>query len=203
LVRENNLIVSTLRESNGTEGVSIKYGEGYSTYYDRLLKVVNELADKDSPKVLSAWANASYNAESPLFERLATQYGERMLPFLVEQSGSDVEAVRAQATDRLGVILVHCQRLTASDKNEIHDLVVGALADPSDGPRIAAIRVLGKSGSAADIAALSSVAINDPARYPESFRAPGSRYPLRDRAQSAIEQIRSRELSEKEQRKER
>jgi hypothetical protein len=33
LERENQVIESTLRESNGQEGVSVKYGEGYSEYY--------------------------------------------------------------------------------------------------------------------------------------------------------------------------
>ena len=104
LERENRLIEETLRESNGTEGVSVKYGEGYSEYYSRLLGAVEQAADFNDSRTLAALARSSFNPGSSLGKKLAS-HGNAIAPSVLEVTSSDIPSIRSQAFGVLGEIV--------------------------------------------------------------------------------------------------
>ena len=88
--RENQLIEQTLRESNGRDGVSVKYGEGYSEYYfGPLSSAVGKVADYSDQHTLEVLVRNAYNPDSPFAKKLIS-YGEAIVPTLLEKANSDV-----------------------------------------------------------------------------------------------------------------
>lgn len=67
LDKENRLINSTLAESSGQSGVSVKYGEDYSEYYSRIQDAVEDIASYfDNTHALDVLTRSAYSYDSPL-----------------------------------------------------------------------------------------------------------------------------------------
>jgi hypothetical protein len=104
LDRENGVIRSTLRESDGKVGVSEKYGEAYSEYYSLLLGLVDVPANYEDPAALKILAGASYNPDSAFAATLAT-YADKFTPSLLADANSDVATIRSTTVQYIGTIL--------------------------------------------------------------------------------------------------
>lgn len=102
LDRENRLVESTLRESSGLEGVSVKYGEAYSEYYAVLIGAVDQVANYNDQRTLSILVHSSYNSDSPFaLERIA-QYDPAANP--TGDAGRNKYPVREEAFKAIRLI---------------------------------------------------------------------------------------------------
>ncbi len=188
LVQETQLLESVLRKSNGTVGLSGQYGESYSEYYSEVLGSLERLGDKRDQRVLEALAKASYNADSSFAVKVATDYGENILPMVIDLSQSDLRYRRMQAIEMLGTIVSNCTALLPSSANRIRTAVLEALSDQANGIRLVAVQVLSRVGTEADIPLLEKIAKTDPdiSKMPDGK----NRYFIREAALEAITKIR-------------
>jgi hypothetical protein len=159
--REDELVVETLRESDGQVGVSVKFGEEFGEYLALLSDTVDSFADWTDPRHVCILVRASYDPESQFAAKIAA-HGTVSLPCLIETSRSDVWIVRAQ------VIPVMVQALARSaDSDSIvgqaaKQIIVGALHDPSSSVRRRTVRALADYGGQDMIAPLRQLAEGDP-----------------------------------------
>lgn len=194
LDRENQLIESTLRESHGLEGVSVKYGEGYSEYYSVLLGAVDQVADYNDKRTLNILVHCSYNYDSPFAMKLAS-HGEPVVPMLLEMANSDISSNRANALGVLGEVLKIGKYGVVVLPPETHGQVEQALIRGTDdedvGVRMLAVQALGKGGNKDTAQLLERIAQSDPAAIPAG--AGKSRYPVREEALKALSLIKTEE----------
>jgi hypothetical protein len=104
LDRENQLIESTLKESNGEKGVSVKYGERYSEYYSDLLRFVEKQSDLSDKRSLSIILHGGYDPESEFAQKLLNR-GEDIVPILMEMHKSDLFSARYNSVMMLGQLV--------------------------------------------------------------------------------------------------
>jgi hypothetical protein len=196
LDRENQLIESTLRESNGLEGVSVKYGEGYSEYYSVLLGAVDQVADNNDTRTLNILVHSSYNSDSPFAKKLAS-YGGAVVPMLLDMASSDITTYRGKALGVLGEILkvekFRLNRLPADTNARIEQALIRGAGDEDVGVRILAVQSLGKAGNKDTIELLERIAQSDPAANPGRV-AGENRYPVREAALKAISLLKNEEI---------
>jgi HEAT repeat protein len=194
LDRENQLVESTLRASNGLEGVSVKYGEGYSEYYSVLLDAVDQVADYNDKRTLNILVHCSYNSDSPFAVKLAS-HGEVVVPFLLEMANSDISSSRASALGVLGEVLKIGKYgvvvLTPVTQGQVEQALIGGAADEDIGVRLLAVRSLGVAGNKEAVALLERIAESDPATIPAG--AAKNRYPVREEALKALSLIKAEE----------
>ena len=195
LDRETQLIESTLRESNGSEGVSVKYGEGYSAYYSVLLGAVDQVADYNDERTLNILVHSSYNGDSPFAMKLAS-YGEPVVPMLLNKANSDIAPSRGSALAVLGEILkvekYRAIRLPADTNEQVRQSLIRGTADQDVGVRMQAVQALGKAGGNDAVQLLEKIAKSDPAAIPAHV-AGENRYPVREEALKAIRLIKNEE----------
>lgn len=193
LDRENQLIESTLRESNGLEGVSVKYGEGYSEYYSVLLGAVDQVADYNDKRTLNILVHCSYNSDSPFAVKLAS-HGEPVVPMLLEMANSDISSERVNALGVLGEVLkigkYGVAVLPPETRGQVEQALIRGTADEDVGVRMVAVQALGKAGNSDAIELLERVAQSDKASLPAGG-AGKSRYPVREEALKAISLIKN------------
>ena len=195
LDRENQLIESTLRESNGLEGVSVKYGEGYSEYYSVLAGAVDQIADYSDERTLNILVHSSYNPDSPFAMKLAS-YGEAVVPILLKMANNDLAPYRGDALGVLGEVLkrntYRTIRLPADTKEQAEQALIRGASDPDVGVRMLAVRSIGKAGDKNAIPLLEKIMETDPGAIPAAD--PGAkRFPVREEALKAISLIKNRE----------
>lgn len=195
LDRENQLIESTLRESNGLEGVSVKYGEGYSEYYSMILGDVDQLVEASDKRALKVLARGAYNPDSQLAMKLAN-YGEDIVPTLLELALNDFASHRENALAILGEILkrgeLTAKRIPNEMREEIKQALVRGTSDKEFWVRAQAVRSIGKAGDKNAIPLLEKILETDPGAIPAA--EPGvERYPVREEALKAISLIKNRE----------
>ena len=195
LDRENQLIESTLRESNGLEGVSVKYGEGYSEYYSVLAGAVDQVADYNDKRTLNILVQSSYNGDSPFAMKLAS-YEEAVVPMLLNKANSDIAPSRGNALAVLGEILkvekYRAIRLPADTNEQVRQSLIRGTADQDVGVRMQAVQALGKAGGKDAVQLLERIAQSDLAAIPAGG-ATNTRYPVREEALKAISLIKNEE----------
>jgi HEAT repeat protein len=195
LDRENALIESTLRESNGVEGVSVKYGEGYSEYYSTLAGAVDQSADYNDKRTLGILVHSSYSPDSPFAAKLASQ-GEVVIPMLLDLANSDLAAYRSKGLGVLGEILkvekYRLSRLPAETLEQVEQALIKGTGDEDVGVRMLAVRSLGLAGDKDTVQLLERIAQSDPAAIPAGGAAK-SKYPVREEALKAISLIKKEE----------
>ncbi len=176
------------------EGVSVKYGEGYSEYYSTLLGAVDQIADYNDKRTLNILVHSTYNPDSPFAMKLAS-YGEAVVPMLLELATSDIAPDRGNAVGVLGEILkvekYRLTRLPAETLEQVEQALIMGTSDEDIGVRILAVRSLGKGGNKDTVQLLERVAQSDPAAIPAD--AGKNRYPVREEAMKAIRLIKSEE----------
>ena len=149
LDRESRLIESTLRESNGLEGVSVKYGEGYSEYYSLLAGAVDQVADYNDKRILNILVHSSYNPDSPFAVKLAS-HGEAVVPMLLEMANSDLAPYRGKALGVLGEILkvekYRAVPLPEDTREQVEQALIRGTGDENVGVRMLGVRSLGLLG---------------------------------------------------------
>jgi len=191
LDRENRLIEATWRESGGQEGVAVKYGEGYSEYYAKLLGIVDKMADFSDKRTVKVLVRSAYNPDSPFAMKLV-DHGEAIAPPLLELVSSDVAAIRANAIALLGEVLRRdkhrLRRMPAKMYEQIKQVLIRGTIDEDTGVRILAVRALGKVGDRDVIDVLERVARSDPAHIPTA--GGGAYYPVREAAVQALQRLR-------------
>lgn len=178
LERENGLILSTLRESKGRTGVSVKYGESFAEYYAELLGACHKYCDRNNSKVIEVIANGAYNTGDPLATELAEKHGEGILPLMLQKTHSDLWGRRHDALVMLQKIETSNRSLSTQNRSLIHEAVRERATDESEGVRREAVRTLGVIGGVSDVALLNGVAERD-----ADFR-------VREEAHKAIAKIR-------------
>lgn len=195
LDRENQLVEATLRESNGLEGVSVKYGEGYSEYYAVLLGAVDQVADYNDKRTLSILAHGSYNSDSPFAVKLAS-HGEPIVPILLEMANSDISSSRANAVGVLGEVLKIGKYgvvvLLPETQGQVEQALIRGTDDEDVGVRMLAVQGLGKAGRSDTIQLLERIAQSDKASFPAAGAAK-SRYPVREEALKALSMLKAEE----------
>jgi hypothetical protein len=193
LDRENRLIESTLRESNGLEGVSVKYGEDYSEYYSVLADAVDQVADYNDQRTLNILVRCSYNPDSPFAMKLAS-YGKAVVPMLIEMANSDLAPYRGKALGVLGEVLklekYRIDRLPADTREQVEQALIRGTGDEDVGVRMLAVRSIGKAGETDTVQLLERIAQSDPAAIPAGG-AGKNRYPVREEALKAISFIKN------------
>ena len=164
LAKENDLVDETLRKSQGEEGVSVVYGEGYSEYYSDLFDTVDAIGNGDAA-ALSALAEGAYDPESLFARRLAGK-GEKVVPLLVRLAGSESSpSKRAQTMPVLAAIASdHNVSLSSSSAEQIKAVLMQGTSDNDETVRIAAVQSLGRVGGEDIRVLLASVARQDPAK---------------------------------------
>ncbi|MEN3335357.1 MAG: hypothetical protein V7641_4722 [Blastocatellia bacterium] len=195
LDRENHLIESTFRESNGLEGVSVKYGEGYSEYYSVLADAVDQVADYSDQRTLNILIRGSYNPDSPFAMKLAS-YGEAPVPALLELAHGDFAPHRENALAILGEILkrdhLRIKRIPQEMREEIKLSLVKGTSDEEFWVRSQAVQSIGKAGDKDLIPLLERIMQTDPGAIPAA--EPGEkRFPVREEALKAISLIKNEE----------
>jgi len=193
LDRENQLVEATLRESNGLEGVSVKYGEGYSEYYAVLLGAVDQVADYNDKRTLSILVHCSYNSDSPFAVKLAS-HGEPIVPILLEMTNSDISSSRANAVGVLGEVLKIGKYgvvvLAPETQGQVEQALIRGTDDEDVGVRMLAVQALGKAGNQDTIQLLEKIAQSDKASVP-AVGGGKNRYPVREEALKAISLIKN------------
>lgn len=196
LDRENHLIDATLRESNGLEGVSVKYGEAYSEYYSVLLGAVDGVADQNDARTLDILVHSSYNADSPFAMKLAS-YGEAIVPMLLNRANSDLAPSRGNALGVLGEILkretYNANRLPPDTKQQVDQALIRGAGDQDVGVRMQAVQSLGEAGDKDTVQLLERIAQSDPTAIPAGD-AGKTRYPVREAALKAIRLLKNEEI---------
>ncbi|MGE0129645.1 MAG: hypothetical protein AB7U82_16320 [Blastocatellales bacterium] len=141
---ENLLIETTLRESGGYRGVSARYGERYSEYYSQLLSLVETVADREDPRVLSVLVRSAYNPESPFASKL-TKSGEKVAPMLIALSKSDIAMTRGKAFAMLGQVIAKRQgQMSLRTMAQIREVLTQGASDSDENARKQAIQALSK-----------------------------------------------------------
>jgi hypothetical protein len=162
LDRENQLVESTLRDSQGHVGVSDKYGEGFGEYVGELGETVDSFANWNDPHQVCIFVHEPYNPESRFAAKIAS-HANVSVPCLVQMYGSDVGLIRAEASAVLVQALGKSKNqidLTATQK--VKRVVLTALQDPDESVRSSTVRALGMFGEVDMIPALEQVAETDP-----------------------------------------
>src|ERR1044071_2916328 len=151
----------TLRDSGGEVGVSGKYGEGYSEYYDRLLENVADNADFQGPPQLRILAQSAFDEGSRLARKLSDQ-GILILPILFDIIGTGTREQRATILLVLADVAVKTKSLPHSDYSRIMNALVSGMHDEtapgSISVRMSAARAVGRIGGVESIHALEEVA---------------------------------------------
>jgi hypothetical protein len=150
LDRENQLIESTLKESNGEKGVSVKYGEGYSEYYSDLLRFVEKQSDLSDKRTLSIIVHGGYDPESVFAQKLMNR-GEEIVPILMEMHKSDLYGARYNSVMMLGQ-LVGRYRSKVSDQtaDQIMQILIASQFDSNPMVKAGAIKSLQRLGKKND-----------------------------------------------------
>jgi hypothetical protein len=185
LAEGNVLIESMLRVSDGVRGVGEDFGEVNAVLVDMLWHSGN----RQDPKVLDVLATGAYNPSSPFAREIAKEYGDHIVPTILQKRQSDVFVIRATATQMLGTILLENSKLQPSVQDAIHRAIITAAADEQVAVRIAAVTTLGRVGTATDLTVLQRIATDDPVSVKEQR---GIQYPVREAAQKAISEIQRR-----------
>ena len=187
LQRENQLVRSTLLESQGRVGVSQKYGEGYSEYYSQLLDTAARIGNKEDPRVLEILARSSYNEDSPFAIKLSRDYGPRISPVILDLARSSFVYDKVQGVGMTGTILQYCDTLPPLLRGQLKAVLMAALVDEDVNGR--GIRALAEVGEVRDIELIERVRQNDKgAVMPDKSR----RYFAREAADRAIAKIKQR-----------
>jgi len=192
LEEENRFIETAIRESKGMTSVSDRYGEGYSEYYAQLLGMVQKVNDLQNFRTLNVLANSSYDADSAFARELAAKYGERILTTILQKAKSDLEINRSGAIQMLGTIATSSSKLSQSMVSAIRQSVIAGLSDKAVVVRQAAVKSTGQIGTSDDLPRLLAISRSDPASFPQD-RGKSYRYPVREAAQKAIENVRKRQ----------
>lgn len=128
LEKENQLIDTTLRESNGRVGASGKYGEEYLEYVGWLGDVIFSKADLTDKRILSILLRSSYHPTARFAVKLL-EYGDAAVPTLIELANSDITIRRVDAVEMLG-LLISKHRVKISDQTA--DLIKQTLSQRLD-----------------------------------------------------------------------
>ena len=163
LIRENQLWDTILRESNGTESVGNRYGEGYGSYYLELMNAVDRIADKEEPRVVEAIAGSTYTTTWETALLLATRYTERVLPVILEKVSSDLSFRRYEGIRMLSLVAENASasNLAPADAASILSTIRAAVDDQNHSPRLAAVGALGRIGGLEDLPLLEQIAAED------------------------------------------
>src|SRR5262249_34049213 len=150
LDRENQLLESTLKESNGEKGVSVKYGEGYSEYYSDLLRFVEKQSDLSDKRALSIIVHGGYDPESAFAQKLMNR-GEEIVPILMEMYKSDLYGEKYNSVMMLGQ-LVGRYRSKVSDQtaDQIMQILITSQYDSNPMVKVGAIKSLQRLGKKID-----------------------------------------------------
>ena len=186
--RESQLIFQVYEESDGEEGVSTVYGEGFSEYYARLSAFLAEHVDFDRYRVLEVFAHGSYNPFSQWSRRLAGA-GPRVLPIALSLANDSSELKREHAVGILSFMLED-DRLPEDMRSIAKRAIVAAASDTNLGVRFQVAIALGRIGTAEDLPLLQRIARTDEASY--SDQEGTTRYPVRDAAERAIQEVQRR-----------
>jgi len=162
LDRENQVSVSTLRESAETVGVSDKFGEDYSEYVDELSQMVESFADWTDPRQVCVLVRHPYNPKSAFSNKIAA-HGKVALPCLMELFRSDLGTLRAKAGPVVVHVLATAKDIDPKTRQVAQEMVVNALRDPNQLVRSFVIFGLADYGTPDSIAALQLVVETDPA----------------------------------------
>jgi hypothetical protein len=142
LERENRLIYSTLDESNGTMGVSDKYGEGFGEYTSAIWSACVTYCDKHDPSLVRVFANG------PLFpnhfmDQLATDHGREMLPIILKLAQPGKYDRQIGALKMLGSIGRLSRDLSPTDRTKLDTSLIAATESPSMNVPGIAVQVIG------------------------------------------------------------
>ena len=151
LDRENRLLETTLRESGGLSGVSVKYGEEYSEYYAMLLRACWERCDRKNARTPIVLVNSAYSPSSDFAQQLARDHGKAILPALLLKARSDIGGFRAEGIRMLGTLKLANPTLTDAENESVRSVVITATRDPIIPVRQGAVEAVGKIATTADI----------------------------------------------------
>jgi len=196
LNREDQVIISALRESSGRVGADDKYGEGFGEYYGGILDTCLRYCDKQGLlALLLRDASSGSEVQSSAVDLLGVVRGkgfnsqQRVLidsALVAAAAEKRSFLVRQSALGALGEIVRTDQGLSAAGRSRIHGAFVKATLDDVFQVRAAAVRALAKFGDKADLPILRQLAASDTAR---SVRGSTVTYPVREEAAKAIAKI--------------
>jgi hypothetical protein len=195
LEREDDLIASTLRESNGAVAAGDKYGEWYSEYHGELQVACLTYCDKDGLLTLLL-RNASNGSEvqSTAVDVLGVvrRYGFNLRQRLRMDSALIVSAayprsfmIREAALRALHVSIDDGD-LPDNARQRIHTAVVLAVTDPDFRVRRSAVGMLPEFGDKADFDLIRQAAAGDTAAVMSKGRLT---YPVRETATRALARL--------------
>jgi hypothetical protein len=142
--REHSLIMSTLRESNGTLGIADKYGEGFAEHTGEVLVECVRHCDLRSPRTLRILADA-LPAGSSVGGDFATEHGPQILDFILAKARTGEFDGKHEAIEMLDNIARTSRNLTPSQRAKIDTALVEAIKDQGEfAVAEAAIRALSK-----------------------------------------------------------
>jgi hypothetical protein len=161
LDRENKLVESTLRESDGREGVSGKYGEEFSEYEAELVESVVAFLDWNDQRQVCIVVRAAGGWQSGLADIVASN-GKAAMPCLIQKSKSDLGIIRASAASIIAEILATTKDLPAATRNAARRVMLQALRDPSLHARYEIVSALKDYGDVDMLPAIKRLAEAEP-----------------------------------------
>ncbi len=175
LDRENRLIHETLLESDGGQGVAIKYGEDYALYTTELDQSVIEIVDWGNARSACILAESSDDPDSSFIELFVSKGGARLVPCLLQlargnrygmqDSGEVLAMDRANTIPILLGIECTSKDLTSAEAKQIDDIMDQGLRDPSGQVRRSIVEGWGQYGSPVLIPRLQEISRSDAVNF--------------------------------------
>jgi HEAT repeats len=196
LEREDQLIATTLRESNHRVGVGERFGEDWGVYHAHLLEDCLRICSKTDILALLL-RNTQSDLVEVRFDATGLLGGPVRQAFSLQQRGmidsvlgvvsvDRAAMVRSAALGAMAGIATSESPLLPSERSRFHRAAAAAVEDPDPGVRRAAVELLGAVGTASDAGILRDLAQRDP--FASVSRGVKS-FPIRDAAREALTRL--------------
>jgi len=137
--QENALIYGTLARSNGQEGVSDRYGEGYGEYASGLSVVCLRYCNLSNPDAVRTLASGPFAGSSVIGQTLAARYPALVLPIALENARRGTFGRQIEGIHLLAEILRLEHTLTAVQRRSVDSALVSSMS--SESPIVSSIAV--------------------------------------------------------------
>jgi hypothetical protein len=129
--KENALIYGTLSRSNGQEGVSDRYGEGYGEYASVLSEVCLRYCNLSNPDAVRTLASGPFAGASVIGQTLAAKYPALVLPIALENARRGTFGRQIEGIDLLAETLRLEHTLTAVQRRSLDSALVSSMGSES------------------------------------------------------------------------
>lgn len=192
---EDDVTISSLRESGGKVPAGDRFGEGYAEYTAEVFDTCFRYCDRSAVMNLlhrdaavgSPIRSTTLDVLNVLYDRgelSADEQTAALGDFLNAVGDSTSSTIRQSALGALGIAMRNPSGLPEEGKSAVHRALVAATADRSTRVRVSAVLLIGELGNPADSALLKRLADEDTSR---ALSHGQWNFPVREAAKKALE----------------